>query len=205
MCCRRSDSRRNWTTAQVGLVRDKRSTEVSDRPSHLTLTDCLDDAWTLRSYWIYGTNSSLSTGCSGRDRELLYGRLVAFNDATVYGYGRDKVYWSSEFEDGASRVFARRHEADKPEWSKPVPVHIRAMVLAGAIIFAAGAGPAPGKAPEEQGVSPTPLLLVISASDGSELARYPIAAAPVFNGMAAAGSELFLTLENGQLLCMAKR
>jgi hypothetical protein len=178
-------------------------TEVSDRKPHLfTLTDFLDDTWTHRSYWIFGTTSSISTGCSGRDRNLLYGRLLAFDDTTVYGYGREKVHWSSEFEDGGYRVFARRRDADQPEWSKPIPVHVRAMVLAGDIIFAAGAGPAPGKAPEKQSVSPMPLLLAISASDGSELARYPIARAPVFNGMAAAGGELLLTLENGQLLCM---
>ena len=49
-----------------------------------------------------------------------------------------------------------------------------------------------------------PMLLAISASDGSELARYPIAAAPVFNGMAAAGGELLIALENGQMLCMTE-
>ena len=69
-------------------------------------------------------------------------------------------------------------------------------------VFVAGAGPAPGIAPEKQGISPTPLLLAISAADGKEMARYPIAAAPVFNGMAAAGGELLLVLENGQVLCM---
>ena len=113
------------------------------------------------------------------------------------------VHWSSEFEDGPYCIFARRRDADKPHWSKQAPVHVRAMVLAGDIIFAAGAGPAPGKAPEKQGVSPTPLLLAISTSDGTELARHPIPAPPVFNGIAAAEGELFLTLENGQLLCGA--
>jgi hypothetical protein len=77
------------------------------------------------------------------------------------------------------------------------------MVLTEDIIFAAGAGPAPGKAPETQSASPTPLLVAISTADGSELARHPIPAAPVFNGLAAAGGELFLTLENGHLLCLA--
>ena len=48
-------------------------------------------------------------------------------------------------------------------------------------------------------------LLAISASDGSELARYPISAPPVFDGMAAAGGQLLLSLENGQLLCMGAK
>ena len=188
------------------LTFTKEGAEVPDRKPHLfTLTDFLDDTWTHRSYWIFGAKSSISTGCSGRDRKLLYGRLLAFDDRTVYGYGRDNVHWSSEFEDGGYRLFARRRDADKPEWSKPVAVHVRAMVLAGEVIFAAGAGPAPSKTPDKQSVSPMPLLLAISASDGSELARYPIAAAPVFNGMAAAGGELLLALENGQLLCMTRK
>ena len=93
---------------------------------------------------------------------------------------------------------------DKLFMSEPLPVRVRAMVLAGDVIFAAGAGPAPGEAPEKQGASPVPLLMAISAADGSELARYPIPAPPVFNGMAAAGGELLLALENGQLLSMGK-
>ncbi len=185
------------------LTFTKDGTEVSDRKPHLfTLTDFLDDTWPHRSYWIFGTKASISTGCSGRDRALLYGRLLAFDDSTVYGYGRATVHWSNEFEDGEYRIFARRRHADKPEWSKPASVHVRAMVLAGDVLFAAGAGPAPSKAPDKQSVSPEPLLLAISASDGSELARYPIAAAPVFDGMSAAGGELLLALGNGQLLCM---
>ena len=172
------------------LTFNKQGAEVPVRKPHLfTLTDFLDDTWAHRSYWIFGTEPSISTGCSGRARNLLYGRLLTFNDDTVYGYGRASVHWSNEFEDGPYRMFARRRDADKPEWSKPVPVHVRAMILAGDVIFAAGSGS-------------TPLLLAISTSDGSELARYPIPAAPLFNGMAAAGGELFVTLENGQVLCM---
>jgi hypothetical protein len=181
----------------------KEGVEVTDREPHLfTVSDFLDDTWTHRSYWIFGTESSLSTGCSGRKRDLLYGRLLAFDERVVYGYGRASVHWSSEFEDGPYRMFARRRDAKETQWAQSVPVHIRAMLLAEDVIFAAGAGPAPGIAPAKQQVSPTPLLLAISAEDGSELARYPIPAAPVFNGIAAAGGELYLVLENGQLLCM---
>ena len=48
-----------------------------------------------------------------------------------------------------------------------------------------------------------PETVAISTSAGSELARHPIPAAPAFTGMAAAGGELFLTLESGHLLCLA--
>jgi hypothetical protein len=180
--------------------------EVSDREPHLfTLTDYLDDTWTHRSYWVFGTKSSISTGCSGRDRSLLYGRLLAFDDKTVYGYGRQNVHWSSEFEDGEYRVFARHRDADSVHWSRQVPFHVRALVLADDAIFAAGAGPAPGKPPHRQNVSPTPLVLALSAKDGAELDRCPIPAAPVFNGMAAADGGLLLSLENGQVICLGEK
>ena len=59
-------------------------------PHLFSVTGMLDDAWSHRSYLIFGTKSSLSTGCSGRDRKLIYGRLLVFDDSTVYGYGRKK-------------------------------------------------------------------------------------------------------------------
>lgn len=179
-------------------------TPVTERQPHLfTLTDYLDDTWPHRSYWIFGTESSISTGCSGQKRGLLYGRILVFDDKTVFGYGREKVHWSNEFEDGRYRVFARHRGADKPHWSVTAPVHIHAMLLAGDVVFAAGAGPAPGNANEDIPVSPTPLLLAYSAQDGTELARFEIPAAPVLNGIAAVDERLILALGNGQVVCMA--
>jgi outer membrane protein assembly factor BamB len=181
----------------------KQGVELTDREPHLfTLTDFLDDSWAHRSYWIFGTESSISTGCSGRDRKLLYGRLLAFDPTTVYGYGRSTVHWSSEFEDGEYRIFARKRSEEKPVWSKSVPVHVQALVQAGNVLFVAGAGPAPSSKPDKQSVSDTPLVIAISTADGSELARYPIAAAPIFDGMGAADGKLLLALQNGSVLCL---
>ena len=178
--------------------------EVAKAEPHLfTLTDYLDDSCTHRSYWIFGTNPSLSTGCSGRQRDLLYGRVLVFDDTTVFGYGRESVHWSNEFEDGKYRVFARRRDAAKPHWTAQSPVHVAAMLLAGDVVFAAGAGPAPGKFVDAP-VSPTPLLLAYSAETGQELARLPLSAAPVANGLAAARGQLIATLDNGDVVCLAK-
>ena len=47
-------------------------------------------------------------------------------------------------------------------------------------------------------------LAAYSAADGAELAHYRLDAPPVFDGMAAAGGCLYIALENGELLCMAK-
>ncbi len=44
--------------------------------------------------------------------------------------------------------------------------------------------------------------MAVSASDGSELARYRLGCSPVFDGMAAAGGRLYIVLEDGRLTCM---
>ncbi len=162
-------------------------------PHLLTLTGFLDDTWPHRSYWIYGTQCSLATGCSGRDKKLIYGRLLVFDDSAIYAYGRSNVHWSDQFEDGAYRLFSMKGDDGSARWSKPSAVRVRAMVLAGGTIFAAGAG--------KEGA----LLLAFSAADGSELGEVPLEAPPVFDGMAAAGGRLYLSLENGRIACLEGR
>ncbi len=175
--------------------------EPQAAPHLFTLTDYLDDTCAHRSYWIFGTQPSLATGCSGRARDLLFGRVLVFDQDTVYGYGRESVHWSNEFEDGKYRLFARRQDATTPHWNVTCPVHVSAMLLADTVVFAAGAGPAPGRFVETS-VSESPLLLAYDTTDGRELARMDLPARPVANGLAAAAGQLVLTLEDGTVLCL---
>ncbi|HUU16202.1 MAG TPA: hypothetical protein VMW72_03550 [Sedimentisphaerales bacterium] len=48
------------------------------------------------------------------------------------------------------------------------------------------------------------LLMAISASDGTELAQYQLDSSPVFDGMAAAYGRLYVSMEDGSLLCLTK-
>ena len=193
------------------MVFDKQGGRQAKGNPHLfTLTGFLDDTWPHRSYWIFGTRCSLSTGCSGRDRKLTYGRLLVFDGATIYGYGRKQVHWSNALQDGAYRLFAfKRAERDTRgrrvvKWEKPMPIQVRAMVLAGKTLFVAGppvgAGDLFGERERNQGA----LLLAISAADGTELARHPLDSPPVVGGLAAAHSRHYLAARNGRLLCMGK-
>jgi hypothetical protein len=77
------------------------------------------------------------------------------------------------------------------------------MVLAGNVLFAAGPLADAGNGPE--GSNREALLLVISASDGTELARYQLDCPPVFDGMAAAYGRLFISMMDGSLLCMDRK
>ena len=186
------------------MVFDDRGRAVPEGDSHLfALTGFLDDSWTHRSYWIFGTQCSISTGCSGRARDLVYGRLIVFDDATVYGYGRKTVHWSNQFQDGAYRLFAVKRGEGKELWTKSLPITVRAMVLAGDVIFLAGPPAGAGQGPEGPDASQPATLMAVSASDGAELAQSPLDCWPIFDGMAAASGQLYISLENGRLLCMA--
>ncbi|RMF92591.1 MAG: hypothetical protein D6741_14745 [Planctomycetota bacterium] len=173
-----------------------------DRPHLLTLTGFLDDTWPHRSYWIYGDKISIACGCSGRVKGLIYARIMSIDDTTVYGYGRRDVHWSNQLVDGPYRLFARRKDAAEPHWEKFVPIHVRAMVKAGDLLFVAG----PSAKALQSFVPPKsldPVLMVFSARDSDLKATYPLPAPPVFDGMAAVPGRLLLSLENGTVLCLS--
>jgi outer membrane protein assembly factor BamB len=185
------------------MVLDKRGDKQREGNPHLfTLTGFLDDSWPHRSYWIFGTRCSLSTGCSGRDRNLIYGRLLVFDKPMIYGYGRANVHWSNQLQDGAYRLFASDCDKGKEHWARKVPIRVRVMVLADKVLFLVGppveTDGGAGGSKENEGA----ILLVISTSDGAELARYPLDSSPVFDGMAAANGQLYLSLESGRLICL---
>jgi outer membrane protein assembly factor BamB len=121
----------------------------------------------------------------------------------IYGYGRAKIHWSNQFQDGAYRLFALNSDDGKEKWTKRVSIRVRAMVLAEKVLFAAGPLQDANNGSQGSNEHQSVLLIAISASDGSELARYPLDSSPIFDGMVAADGRLYLSLENGHLCCMA--
>ncbi len=184
------------------MVFDRNGQTQAEGNTHLfTLTDFLDDSWPHRSYWILGTHCSLSTGCSRRDKDLISGRLLVFDDSTIYGYGRKSYHWSNQLQDGPYVLFAQGQGQSGHKWEKSVPLQVRAMVLAGGVLFAAGLpldqvdNPHAGKAQDG-------LLLAVGDSDGAVLAEYRLEAPPVFDSMAVVPGRLYMTLTNGSVVCM---
>jgi len=183
------------------MVFDKRGGRQPKGGPHLfTLTGFLDGSWPHRSYWIFGTRCSLSTGCSGRDRNLVFARVLVFDETAIYGFGRAQVHWSNQLQDGPYRLFARSRAEGSRQWAKPAAIQVRAMVLADKVLFVAGPAAADDGA-EAPGRAPAALLLALSASDGAELARYRLDSPPVFDGLAAAGGRLYLATVNGRVAC----
>jgi outer membrane protein assembly factor BamB len=173
-------------------------------PHLFTLTDFLDDSWSHRSYWIFGTKPSLATGCSGRDRNLTYGRLLVFDGSTIYGYGRKTVHWSNQLEDGPYRLFARaRSEEGTVRWEKPVPLRVRAMVLADNVLFVAGPRAGVHDLPAEGDEDEEAVLVALSAADGTELAQCQLESPPIFDGIAAAQGRLYISTTGGSVLCLS--
>ncbi|MBC8470388.1 MAG: PQQ-binding-like beta-propeller repeat protein [Planctomycetes bacterium] len=188
------------------MVFDKSGAVLPEGKAHLfTLTDFLDDSWPHRSYWIFGKSCSISTGCSGRDRNLIFGRLLVFDESMIYGYGRKQVHWSNQLQDGTYRLFAVKRDDGKAQWTKSLTIHVRAMVLADKVLFVAGPRMETGDGQKDLNESGGAVLMAISTSDGSELARYKLDSTPVFDGMAAAYGRLYVSMENGNLLCMSEK
>jgi outer membrane protein assembly factor BamB len=96
--------------------------------------------------------------------------------------------------------------AEPPLWARFTPIRIRAMVKAGSTLFIAGPpdelDPADPYAAFEgrRGAR----LAAVSAADGAELAKINLDSPPVFDGLIAAGGQLFVTLENGALACLGQ-
>jgi len=92
------------------------------------------------------------------------------------------------------------------KWQQMVPLRIRAMVLAGDLLFAAGTPDVvdpkdPAAAIEgRKGAR----LQVFSAKDGSLVTSQALASPPAFDGMVAAGGRLYLSTTDGKVLCMTR-
>ena len=99
-----------------------------------------------------------------------------------------------------------------------MPFYVRAMVVAGDVLFIAG--PPERIKTEGQGEDTLKLkdaeeslaawqgkrgamLWAVSAKDGKKLGQCQLAAPPVWDGMAAAHGRLFLATVDGHVLCLA--
>jgi outer membrane protein assembly factor BamB len=106
------------------------------------------------------------------------------------------------------------------DWTQDVSLFARALVLAGGTLFVAGP---PDLLDEQQALSRIDdpnvrqnlenqaasfkgekggILMAVSAADGRTLAQYDLDNPPVFDGLIAAGSRLYMTTTNGQVMCM---
>jgi len=212
-------------------------------------TGFLDDTWWHRSYWIYGrTFAEGAGGWPQAGRHAPGGRIMVADDSNVYGFGRKPRYfqWRTPLEyhlfsasksyeiirEPIGRVLKGKKKDGKPRrrmvqhprynWSVPVPLLVRAMILTGNTMFIAGP---PDVVDEEEafrrygdtevmaklaeqdamsGGRKGAQLWTVSANKGEKLAEHSLDSIPVFDGMAAAYGRLYISMEDGSLRCLGK-
>jgi len=185
-----------------------RLTQKKAGPHLMSTNGFLDASWWHRSYWLYGTKFGAGWGgWKNAGNSLPSGRILAFNDDLICGFGRNfypggsTVQWSR-----GEHYVIFASEKGKDRWSRKSPLLVRAMVLAGKNLFLAG----PPYVPDTQSDAlevfegrKGALLHVVSAADGKQLAEYKLESPPVFDGMTVADGRLYVSTKDGRLLCMA--
>jgi hypothetical protein len=185
----------------------------------------LDDSWFNRTFWMY---SETWPGYYMAHRAAKAGQLLVVGPKKTYAVQAypSRNLQSPLFNPGKKGYLLFADDNDNepvladytrgvpkgigftrqkpPVWFKWVPVRIRGMVLAGSRLFVAGPPDTldpfdPMAAFEGRKGA---LLCAHSAKDGKVLTEHKIKAPPVFDGLIAANGQLYLSLENGTVLCM---
>ena len=210
------------------LAFDPGSMQAREAKPHLySPAGFLNDDWWHRNYWIFGEHFySGYIGWRFAGLEAPAGRLLVLDDTSIYGFAREssrpraagaqayqlfatdrKDLPAAESPDykragrGYSRKGPRKLKV-KFRWTASVPILVRAMLRAGDTLFVAGLpGNALRSAPAFEGKRGGGLC-VVSTADGKTLQDYKLDSPPVFDGMAAANGRLYLTTQNGQVLCL---
>jgi hypothetical protein len=166
----------------------------------------LDDSYNEGTYWTYGAR------WPGWDRHMnrvpAYGQILCFDDQRLYGvhvfYSRVRVRRGFFPGTKGYRLYARDHEATKDRWSVYIPVRVRAMAAAGAKLFVAGP---PDVIPAEDPLAAFEgrlgaRLWAVAAEDGQKLSEVADLDTPVvYDGLIAANQCLFVSLEDGRVVC----
>jgi len=201
----------------------------SERVPHLHGPDgYLSSETTTRLVWTYApmyTTPHQGAFYDVRLSRMLFpsGRILVEDGNTIYGYGENRYSQPVAEPGGQWALFAAAKQSDVPldlpaseylklarsgksfvqfRWWKQLPIRVRAMVMTDEVLFVAGPHGSPltsraaleGKAPAS--------LLAVSPSDGSVLAEMTLPSTPVWDGMAAAAGKLYLTLANGDVVCL---
>jgi hypothetical protein len=185
----------------------------------------LDDNWWHRTYWIWGERAfGRASGWAIAGRYRPSGRILVHDGPVVYGYkfsdkpgvykvrrgsGQNTLFCADKKVVKVDKKLKNNNTAvirhitpDKvvTHWSRSINLCGRAMVKAGDILFVAGP-----QADEEihfNDENAPALLAAFDARDGKPLSQINIASQPVFDGMAAAGGRVYISLINGEVICL---
>ncbi|UCF14541.1 MAG: PQQ-like beta-propeller repeat protein, partial [Phycisphaerales bacterium] len=206
-------------------------TSMGDRkmgPHISTTSGFLDDSWFNRTFWMY---SSFWPGYYLGHRGAKSGQLLVVGPRMTFAVQAypSRNLQSPQFKPGEKGYLLLADENDNepvladytrgipkgigftrkepPAWFKWVPTRIRAMVLAGDHLFVAG--PPDAIDPDDpmaafEGRSGA-VLRTYSKIDGSAVTEQKLDAPPVFDGLIAARGRLYMSMEDGTVLCLGEK
>ncbi len=202
--------------------------QVPTEPHLFSPAGFLNTDWWHRTYWIYGSHFySGYIGWYFAGRETPAGRLLALDGDSIYGFS-----YTPEYYRGATgrkyHLFClhKKRQPPQPEpdylranrdyphsgqrkfaisfqWRKKPPLLVRAMTVTRDHVFLAGPSE---KALQEAAwfkKDANTFLHVVRKDDGTAVKRYRLSGQPVYDGMAAAYKRLYISLQNGLLMCAA--
>jgi outer membrane protein assembly factor BamB len=186
----------------------------------------LDDSWLHRVYWVYGTEWGRTWPLQIPQLPVPAGRLLCVDrdQEIIYGFGRNKYGWGIKPETWqAGEKYYQVHATPikkaaetkpeggwrrgtslprTPDWAVDLDVEARAMAVAGSHVLIAG--PKGNTIFSEnafrgrEGV----VLQVLDKASGTAVQEIPLAANPTFDGLIAALGKVYVSLENGTLVCL---
>ena len=210
-------------------VLDRAGNTSSQRICHLHSPDgYLSSDTTDRLLWTYApmfTSPHQGAFYDVRLSRMLFpsGRILVEDDETIYGFGQNHYDQARADPGGQWALFAAAKNSDVPldltakeyralalsgkqsvdfRWWKQLPIQVWAMVETEEVLFVAGPLGSTSTTPAALEGQAEGMLLAVSPADGSVLAEMTLPSMPVWDGMAAAAGNLYLTLANGQVLCL---
>jgi len=165
------------------------------------------------------------------DLQVPFGQLLVFDDETVCGlqtfmspgivpsgaapssrgcllFGDSNQPFSPDEKTSPARDYPEKVTRPKTPvehgWTVKMPFQARAMLLAGNALFVGG-WPDDGNAAELHAArdgDEAGHLWIISRDSGQKIAERQLESSPVFDGMAAAGERLIVSLKNGKVVCL---
>jgi outer membrane protein assembly factor BamB len=210
-------------------ILDKAGQRQTGRITHLHSPDgYLSSDTTSRLIWTYAplyTSPHQGAFYDVRLSRVLFpsGRILVEDDDTIFGFGQNHYTKMRTDPGGTFALFACPKQSDVPldktakeyrklalagkhlvrfKWWKQIPIQVWAMVKTGNALFAAGPlGSESVSQKALEGKAPG-MLLNVSPSDGTVLSEMRLSSMPVWDGMAIARGNLYLSLANGRMVCL---
>jgi hypothetical protein len=202
-------------------------------PAHLfSSMGFLDDSWWELSYWIYGEHCySGRSGIDHAKGISPSARIMVFDASRIYGY-QDETFAKTGLVAMNKKPATQANAAKKKkggalasDWHNDIPLYPQGLVLAGENLFLAGPPrfdetqtrlfmsssatddyelpPLLKEASDTFDGKKAGVLWAVNIADGHKTAEMKLDSIPVFDGLIAANSRLYLSLKDGSVVCFA--